>query len=114
MLRDLSPSQSLSHVADRFGLTGELHLGEIEAFAAPRQPWVTEVVVFDRQRRPAQVRVDVVSPHGTRLEQVLIDVDDHAVMNHPSRLPWRATLRRCGPRKGRGSMLTPSVRPRRT
>ena len=85
-------------LADQRRLAGHLDLRGIEARAAPGEPRVTQLVVFDRERGVAQRRIDVVAPHRPRLVQMLISVDDprsHRTLPimraRRSLLPWRPT-----------------------
>src|SRR5207245_7826346 len=62
-------------------------LRQVQPPAAPGQPGVSLRVVLYGQRVFAEAAVDMVSPHRARLEQVLIDVDDHRDESSQRRSP---------------------------
>src|SRR5713101_4645536 len=65
--------------------------------ALPGQPGIAELVLFERQRPVTEAGVDVVAPHGGRLEAMLVGVDDR---EHAPRLPKPAGHRPVGARSG--------------
>ena len=74
-------------IAVALDVAGQVHVGELEALPAPRDPRVAALVVDQLERFVALRGVDVVGPHPPRLVQVLIAVDDpsHGRQSSPVR-----------------------------
>lgn len=58
------------------GVTGELHVGDVQAAVSPGEPRVAEFVIDDGEGIVSDAGVDVLRPQRPAFIQVLVGVDD--------------------------------------
>src|SRR5436309_3570338 len=74
--RRLAPLHPHAKLTDLLGLRRSLDLRQVQAPSSPHEPGVAEVVVLDGEGIGPELGVDVVGPHGPRLVEMLIAIDE--------------------------------------